>query len=759
MTPEYRRMCKAAAEKNAAAGLPSLKGTPAQVIWAELLRDQALAKLCADLREQASQETLASSWIDRRDWTPARYREHYDDLADARVIKVEVGDAFGQLEVRPPVVTDKTVFSVKVSAGAVDVELEDHSQAATTVLKGLSYRYNGDRRAWRKRLGEMTGPGLDRAAEVVASALRLGATVRSREVSLFELAKGTIAPEWPRWVKGGKSAFILVARDRAPSALDHIPGVRRRAGVSFVPTRSFESLVLFAEEHGFRWTASGLELLERVREEHARVLVVEPGPASVVELPAIKEASLAAPSVAADLRERVPWKVTTPLLAHQVDAVAKLMGVRVGALFLEMGLGKTLTLIELVCRRQPAVTRVIWACPCSVRQTIREELHKHTDLEPEDVVVLDRFDAEVPSRARWVIVGLESVGQSARAYTVVAGLIDAGSCVVVDESGLIKGPTSKRALRLVYAAARARYRYILNGTPISQGIEDLYAQFLFLDRRILGYPSFYSFSRAHLVYSEDRKGLITERKGHAELAAAIAPYTVQVRRADCIDLPPKTYSSRYCDLTEQQQEAYDAAKERFLTELEERPLADTGVAIYKLFTTLQLIVCGIGEDGPLRHTRADALVEVAREVPADAKVIVWVKYRSALDEVSKALEPFGDVAKMHGRQRMATRDAAISRWRESGRFLVATQVGAHGLNLTEATYMVFYANTFKASERLQSEDRAHRIGQTQTLHIVDIWACCGIESRVRDALARKVDALETFRGEVKANLRAMVRDL
>lgn len=763
MTPEFAKLCADAAAASREEGLPVLVGTPAQVRWAEKLRRDTLARLHdSETKAAVAKQTLASFWIDSRDWTPRAFAEHFDTIAKREKVEIEVGDVFGPHEARPPKVTDSTVFHVTVSSSAVQVRLENHTSEAIDMLKALRFRYNGERRVWRKTIGVMSGPALDRAADVVAGALRLGAVVRSNEHSLFELATQTIEPEWPRWIKGGKSAFILVAHGSTPEALAHIPGVRRRSGAAFVPTRSFESLVQFADEHGFRWTPSGRDLLERVRAEHVQVMIVEPAPAKTVVLPPLVDVSLARPSVPADLRERPTWVVRTPLLRHQQAAVEKLLGLRVGALMLEMGLGKTLTMIEIIRRRQAAISRVVWACPCSVRATIRDELAKHTTLGETDVVVLDgRQDDASVVRASWFIVGLETVGQSTSTYALLERLVDDRTCIVVDESGLIKGPTAKRTLRLVRLGLRARYRYVLNGTAISQGIEDLYAQFLFLDRRILGYPSFYSFSRAHLVYSEQHQGLITERKGHAELAAAVAPYSVQVRRSECIDLPPKTYSSRTCWLTDPQTEAYEDAKARFLDDIADRPTADTGVAIYKLFTSLQKTACGIADDGAdLPHHRIAVLLEICKEIPEDAKVIVWAKYRKSLRDIKEALAPLGDTHAIFGSQRARARNSAISAWKEHGRFLVATQsVGSMGLNLTEASYMVFYANGFKASERMQAEDRAHRIGQERTLHIIDIWAACGIEDRVRCALAKKEDALETFRREVHANLRQGVAAL
>ena len=69
----------------------------------------------------------------------------------------------------------------------------------------------------------------------------------------------------------------------------------------------------------------------------------------------------------------------TTLLPHQAAAADKLMRPRVGALFMEMGTGKTRVVIELVSRREKRISRVIWLCPVSLMPTIAAELRKHID--------------------------------------------------------------------------------------------------------------------------------------------------------------------------------------------------------------------------------------------------------------------------------------------------------------------------------------------------------------------------------------------
>ena len=203
------------------------------------------------------------------------------------------------------------------------------------------------------------------------------------------------------------------------------------------------------------------------------------------------------------------WAARTPLLSHQGDAVAKQLPTKVGGLFMEMGTGKSRTAIELARLRQEKIDRVAWFCPVSLKETVKQEILKHTFTNEDGIHVFDdkTEDDNLPNMF-WHIIGIESVGSSNRVTLAVNKLIDERTLVIVDESQYIKGHKAKRTERLTLICSRARYRLILTGTPLSQGVVDLYAQMRFLSPKILGYASFYSFAANHLEYSDKYKGMI-----------------------------------------------------------------------------------------------------------------------------------------------------------------------------------------------------------------------------------------------------------
>jgi len=435
---------------------------------------------------------------------------------------------------------------------------------------------------------------------------------------------------------------------------------------------------------------------------------------------------------------------------------------RIGALFMEMGTGKTRTAIEMISRRREKISKVVWFCPVSLKETIRHEIRKHTDTPPEQIHVFDQKTnvRSIPA-VFWYVVGIESMSASKRVIFTVNALVDEDTMVIVDESSYIKGHRSARTDWITRVAERARYRLILTGTPISQGVVDLFAQMRFLSPKILGYRSFYSFAANHLEYSDKYPGLIVRSHNTAYLAAKIKPYVYQVTKAECLDLPSKLYHSRYFCMTCEQRTAYEQAKDEILKDLDD----DTfdSFTIFRLFTALQQIVCGFWHQIYLKtkeeqfhefsHSRIDVLTDVIARIPETEKIIIWAKYKHDIERINKTLTDAhgnGCTALFYGAINEKRRADQVVKFRTAARFFLATQsCGGHGLTLNEAHHVIFYNNAFKYSERLQAEDRCHRIGQAHPVTYCDIVCGDSIDTRIEQALATKGNTVEAFKAEIE----------
>jgi len=456
----------------------------------------------------------------------------------------------------------------------------------------------------------------------------------------------------------------------------------------------------------------------------------------------------------------------TDLMPHQAVAAEKLMPVKVGGLFMEMGTGKTRTAIELAIRRRYKIRRVVWFCPVSIKETIRREIMKHTDARPDDIHVFNGWtNVRTVPDVFWYIAGIESMSSSARTVFTVNALVDAETFAIVDESTYIKGHRSKRTERLTAICKRARYRLILTGTPLTQGVVDLFAQMRFLSPKILGYSSFYSFAHNHLEYSDKYRELIVRAHNTEYLAARVKPYVYQVTKSECLTLPDKIRDSRWFEMTREQREWYLETKREMLMDIDYDDF--DSITIFRLFSALQQVVSGfLNIDQEKRrtflHNRINTLLDVVENL-AGEQVIIWAKFEYDILSIRDALAAeYGEdqVCLFYGKLNERLRNESIDRFRSGARFLVATPAsGGHGLTLNEAAYVVFYNNGFKYSERIQAEDRSHRIGQERKVTYIDLVCSDSIDERIMSALAGKKNVVEAFKAEIEKVKKDKIKDL
>lgn len=449
---------------------------------------------------------------------------------------------------------------------------------------------------------------------------------------------------------------------------------------------------------------------------------------------------------------------TTKPMEHQQKAIDKLIKTKVGALYMDMGTGKTRVALELAGNRLQAkkVDCILWLCPVSVKRTIAEEVEKHllgANYELVETSGIKDWGADV------YIAGIESLSQSPSLNFVLLELVEKKRCfTVVDESSLVKNHMAKRTRAIWRLGERSEFKLILSGTPISNNEQDLYSQWYFLDPRILGYNSFYSFAANHLEYDSRIPGRVVRAHNVEHLVNKMAPFIYQVCKDECLELPPKSYSRRYCRLTYNQYLEYEHSKTRIFEIMDRWDDWETHIPtlIFRLFATLQRIVSGKAwnwEDlfnDPLENPRVLLLQETVGDLPKGAKAIVWCKYTHEIDMVHSVLNQAGyETVKLYGEMSLKEREKALEQFKTSAEFLVANKrCGAFGLNLQFANYAIYYSNDFSWETRSQSEDRLHRAGQTKNVHIIDLICEDTIDERVYTTLMRKERLVDSFRREI-----------
>lgn len=435
-------------------------------------------------------------------------------------------------------------------------------------------------------------------------------------------------------------------------------------------------------------------------------------------------------------------KFKTEMYDYQKNAYEKLRSIKIGALYMEMGTGKTRVALELIKNRldRGKINNVLWLCPCSVKNGLKMNLADHTD-----------------NSSLIQIHGIESLSQSDRLYFKLLTMVDnTKTFLIVDESNLVKNHFAKRTDRIQELAKKCEYRIILNGTPVSRNEADLFAQWYILDWRILGYKSYWSFAANHLEY--DKYGKLRRVLNVDYLTEKIAPYSYTIEKKECLTLPDKKYSVAKFEMTEEQYACYLDAFYCLMGNIDEFD----STTIYKLFTGLQQVASGnkiintnplISEPifkDPLENPRIKALLKEVDGI--DEKIIIWCKFKKEIEDIEKVLSnKYGKdkVALFYGGTSLKKRVEELERFKNGARYLIANKVcGGYGLNLQFCSNMIYYSNDFNWATRAQSEDRVHRIGQENEVYIVDICSDGKIDYQILENLNNKENLSDWFMREL-----------
>lgn len=428
----------------------------------------------------------------------------------------------------------------------------------------------------------------------------------------------------------------------------------------------------------------------------------------------------------------------TELYPYQEEAVAKLSNVKVGALYMKMGTGKTRTALELIKKRLYAakIEQVLWLCPFSCVKDLPELLSEHV----------------VNFMPICKIAGIESISSSIRINEELDAYVSAApTYLIVDESLMVKNPQAYRTQNVTRLAEKCEYKLILNGTPISRNIADLFAQWYLLDWRILGYRSYWSFAANHLEFDKDKPNKLVKAHNIDYLTRKIAPYTYEVSK-EILSLPPKSYHEETFYMTDEQDEHYQETLNKLLLQVNEF----RSETIYKLLGALQAITSGFTvkeENGhlvrhrmyePENNPRINKLLRVLSDI-GDAQAVIYCRFTQEINDILSIL---GDTAlPFYGEMNQKDRQKNKNAFKDGkAKYLVANKTCAQfGLNLQFCNNEIFYNNDWDWGTRVQAEDRLHRVGQTKTVNIYDIIAADSIDGAILRCLSRKENLANAFR--------------
>ena len=393
-------------------------------------------------------------------------------------------------------------------------------------------------------------------------------------------------------------------------------------------------------------------------------------------------------------------------MTNQELAFEKLSKLKVGALFMAMGTGKTKVALDLINSKLNKVDYVLWVCPFSLKNEIEQE------------------------RLKWYpslkldIVGCESIGSSDRVYLELLNKVSKlNAFIVVDESLKIKNKEAKRTKRILELGSYAKYKLILNGTPLSKNVLDLYTQMQFLSPKILD-MSFNQYKNQYCEYyiRGRLKNHVKAQYNIEHLISLIKPYIFDSE----LELGAgKNYLTLNYELDDL--EEYQSYKNSILLK------CGFEFDFFAITTLLQSFYCK-------SKNKAILLDRTINEI--NDRVIVFVKFLESIPVGAKTIT--GDVP-------LSERKHILEEFKQ-GLFkvlFITYCCGSFGLNLQFCSNIIFAEHTFDYATRLQAEARIYRLGQEHDVNYYDLDCNVGLEKLIKASLNKKSNLLNEVKREIE----------
>jgi SNF2 family DNA or RNA helicase len=386
----------------------------------------------------------------------------------------------------------------------------------------------------------------------------------------------------------------------------------------------------------------------------------------------------------------------TALLDNQLNAISKLQKLKVGALFMEPGTGKTRSAFEII-KSIPGNPYILWLTPFLTKQNLQDELTKWGGLDCE-------------------IVGIETISSSDRTYLQLYRKLEVAwnSVVIVDESLKIKNWDAKRTRRIIELGKIAEYRLVLNGTPISRNLLDAWAQFEFLSPKILNMGqaeyknTFCEYTRITKRFGGNKtytKEYINKYHNVDYLYSLIQPYVFECDLSLEIG---KQYIDIDFKIEAEIMKEYQMLKEKYLDN-EKLQMMNNNFFL-ELTMKMQHL-----------YTNAEEKFEILDRFIKEnnpQKILIYRKYLDAEEAIKK---------------------------RYPNIRVLSIQSEAFGLNLQAYDTIIMWDKVWDYALVKQMEHRIWRTGQTNVCRFINLNGNVGLEQLIINNINKKQNLLDYFK--------------
>lgn len=428
---------------------------------------------------------------------------------------------------------------------------------------------------------------------------------------------------------------------------------------------------------------------------------------------------------------------------YQAQGTKFLISRPAAALFDEQGLGKSKQLIDAVAQEVTAGTLdgALIVCPNTLKSNWAKEIGRYSAL-PYAIFGSGKTARRVAFsklRATFYIVNYEAVVRdivSLRSLLRFKRL-----ALVLDESHRIKTPNARVTRAVHRLSSYAAKRVIMTGTPVANKPEDLWSQLFFLDGGATLGTSFEEFRHR---YCSSSGGYIRIE----EIRDRLLTLALRRLKVDTLDLPPKHVVPVPVMLQGRQAELYNRMRQDLYLWVQslsgEQVLTNAENILVRLLRLVQLAANPRLLDSSYQETPAKVLVldQILGQImkqSSSQKAIVWTSFLGNIPMLCDRYAQFEPV-RFHGEMDNKERDLAIEAFSSNPRvrlFIGNPAAGREGLTLTSANVAIYFDRSFNLVDYLQSQDRIHRLSQTEVCQIYLLIAENTVDESIEFVLAQK----------------------
>jgi len=409
--------------------------------------------------------------------------------------------------------------------------------------------------------------------------------------------------------------------------------------------------------------------------------------------------------------------------------------------FNEQGTGKTASAIWAsdYLLDQGKINRVLVICPLSIMESAwRNDLFSFAMHRKVDVAYgsAKKRKEIIAGDADYVIINYDGV-------EIVQDAVREGGfdLIIVDEATHYKNVQTKRWKTLNKLVNKDTWLWMMTGTPAAQSPTDAYGIAKLVNAN--GVPRFFGSFRDLVMQKVTNFKWIPKETATESVHRALQP-AIRFTKEECLDLPPMVYVKREVDMTAQQKKYYKELKSKMVTQAagEQITAANAAVNMNKL---LQISSGAVYTDtGDAVQFDITKRYKVLREVidESSKKVLVFVPFKHTIDMLTNKLRDDGiTVEVIRGDVSAARRTDIFKRFQEQDDpkvLVIQPQSAAHGVTLTAANTVVWWAPTSSLETYAQANARVHRSGQDQKCTVVHLQGSFA-ERRVYSLLDNRID--------------------